>query len=87
MQYGYSTATTSLRADSTFSQEHASASYCALTGTWTVSGNRFTANTRSCGGTVVLLTAAFSRVRLSGTFSGGNAEGTGTFTLSKQPDP
>ncbi len=47
--YGFSVATTVLRADSTFTSEAENPLYCKLDGGWSVSGGQYTATGRDCG--------------------------------------
>ena len=84
--YGYSTATVTLRADSTMTQEAQSARYASVTGVWTVAAGRFVVNGRDRNGSIVTYDAPLSPTRLTGTWRGATATGaTGTFTVAKQP--
>ena len=82
--FGFARTTTLLKADSTLSSTSDNPGYCAISGTWTVSGAQFTAIARDCGGTVITFVAPLSPLRLTGTWTATSGR-TGNFTMAKVP--
>ena len=82
--YGFSRMTTVLKADSTMSATGDNPKYCAISGTWSVSGAQYTATARDCDGVVVTFVAQLSPLRLTGTWTATSGR-TGNFTMAKLP--
>lgn len=82
--YGFARTTTILKADSTFSGSADNANYCAVTGSWTVSGAQYGATARDCDGIIITFTAPLSKTRLTGTWTATSGR-TGNFTMAKLP--
>ena len=80
---GYSALTTVLNADSTMSGEGTIDFYCKATGTWTVSGGKYTSVARACAGIIITSVAPVTKLNLTGTWTASNGT-SGTFTVVKQ---
>jgi len=80
---GYSSITTTLKADSTMSGVASNPLYCTVVGTWTVSGGKYTSTGADCSGAVITFTAPFNKVRLIGMWTTSSGK-TGSFNLGKE---
>jgi hypothetical protein len=85
-EYGNSTITYLLNADSTMSGEAVSSLYGKVSGTWTTSPSQIRMTFRDRDGVIITSVAPFDKRRMLGTWSASSGK-VGTFNVSKEPTP